>query len=182
MKNRTDARAQRTREALLEAFFALVLSRPYEQITVQRIVARAGIARSTFYEHFAGKPAILTASLAGPFGLLADTVAQADNTATLTALLEHFWSNRAQTRGLFCGAMRARAVGVLARLIETRLRRSPASRTLRLPRKLAAIQLAEVLFAPLTAWLLGEAPCSASQMARALRSAAVALTAALRAS
>ena len=181
MKNRTDARVQRTREALLEAFFGLVLTRPYQEITVQRIVARAGVGRSTFYEHFAGKPSILAASLAGPFGVLADSVAEPDNTVALTALLEHFWANRAQARGLFCGAMRARAVGMLIRLIDERLRRAAPRRTLRLPRKLAAMQLAEVLFAPLTAWLLGEATCCPAQLARALRRAAVALSAALRA-
>ena len=78
--------------------------------------------------------------------------------------------------------MRRRTVAVLARLIEQRLRaEAPARRTaLLLPTRLAAIQLAEALFAPIAAWLAGQSACSAQQLALALRKAALALTEALR--
>ena len=53
-------------QALLDAFFVLVLTRAYEEVTVQTIAARAGVGRSTFYAHFPGKNALLAASLARP--------------------------------------------------------------------------------------------------------------------
>ncbi len=180
-KKTDDARARRSRQALLDAFFVLVLTRAYEEITVQTIAARAGVGRSTFYAHFRGKHALLAASLARPFSVLADTVRQPDNTAALTAVLEHFWANRARARGTFTGTMRRHAVAVLTRLIEQRLRREGNGRVpaLRLPPRLVAIQLAEVLFAPLIAWLMGESACSTVKLAQALRRSARAVTAAM---
>ena len=177
-----DRRVQKTRQALLDAFFTLVLKAPYEDITVRDIVARAGVGRSTLYEHFSGKDAILAASLGGAFAVLADALQPRDNTPALTALLEHFWSNRALAPGIFAGPMRRRTVAVLVRLIEQRLRaEAPARRTaLLLPTRLAAIQLAEALFAPVAAWLAGQSACSAQRLALALRTAALALTEASR--
>ncbi|HYL71418.1 MAG TPA: helix-turn-helix domain-containing protein, partial [Candidatus Dormibacteraeota bacterium] len=151
-----DRRARRSRGALLDAFFTLVLKEPYERITVREIARRAGVGRSTLYEHFGGKDGILAESLSRPFAVLADTVERQDNTEALAAVLEHFWSNRGIAPGLFAGAMRRHTVAVLVRLIEERLRRAPASRrtALLLPPHLAATQLAEVLFAPVAAWTL----------------------------
>jgi AcrR family transcriptional regulator len=180
-KKTTDARARRSRAALLDAFFVLVLTRAYEEVTVQTIAARAGVGRSTFYAHFPDKNALLAASLARPFTTLADTVRAADNTPALTAVLEHFWTNRARARGVFTGTMRRHAVAVLTRLIEERLRKEGTGRppALPLPPRLVAIQLAEVLFAPLAAWLAGESSCSAPKLARALRRSTRAVTAAM---
>jgi AcrR family transcriptional regulator len=170
VSQRADARVRRTRQRLLGAFSELLLAHPYEEITVQRVAARAGIARSSLYEHFRGKHGLLAASLAGPLGVLADTVGAADNSDALAALLRHFWDNRARARGLFTGELRAHAVAVLARLIEERLRRERA--VLALPRPLAALQLAEALFAPVAAWLTAMCACSVPQLARGLRRAA----------
>lgn len=183
VKKSADKRVQRTRQALLDAFFHLVLTRPYDDITVQLIATRAGVGRSSFYEHFRGKGALLAASLAGPLGVLADAAGAPDNTPTLAAVLEHFWANRARARGIFTGSMRVHTVAVLARLIQERWRaQSPGQRAaLLLPPRLAALQLAEALFAPVSAWLTSETDCSVPRLARALRRSALALNAALRA-
>ncbi len=175
-----DARVRRTRQRLLAAFSELLLTRPYDEITVQLVAARAGVARSSLYEHFRGKRGLLALSLAGPLTVLADALGEADNTDALTALLRHFWDNRALARSLFTGAMRAHAVAVLVRLIEERLRGERTA--LRLPRRLAAIQLAEALFAPTAAWLACECRCGVPQLARGLRRTARSLRGALRSS
>lgn len=57
-----DRRVRRTRKMLHEAFLALVLEQGYEQTTVQDILDRADVGRSTFYVHFRDKEALLTAS------------------------------------------------------------------------------------------------------------------------
>jgi AcrR family transcriptional regulator len=172
-----DRRAVKTREALLKAFFDLVVlsTDSYETISAADIAARAGVGRSTLYEHFAGKDAILAASLARPSGTLADAVRAPDNTAALTALLEHFWGNRALARELFTGAMRRHTVAVLVRLVRERLSTERGARWL-VPPPLAAIQIAEALLAPVTAWLLGAKECPAARLAHALRQSARALT------
>lgn len=45
-------RTQRTRQALMDAFWALYLTKGIEKITVQEVADGAGVYRSTFYEYF----------------------------------------------------------------------------------------------------------------------------------
>jgi AcrR family transcriptional regulator len=52
---RPDRRVQRTRTLLQEALIALVLEKGYEAVTVQDIIDRANVGRSTFYAHFLDK-------------------------------------------------------------------------------------------------------------------------------
>ena len=54
-----DRRVRRTRRNLAEALIGLILERGYEAITVQDILDRADIGRSTFYAHFRDKDALL---------------------------------------------------------------------------------------------------------------------------
>jgi AcrR family transcriptional regulator len=54
-----DRRVRRTRRNLAEALTDLILERGYEVITVQDILDRADIGRSTFYAHFRDKEALL---------------------------------------------------------------------------------------------------------------------------
>lgn len=51
----TDARVRFTREVLGDALVALLHEWPFEQITVQDILDRAGVGRTTFYAHYADK-------------------------------------------------------------------------------------------------------------------------------
>ena len=55
MAKTPDRRVQRTRKLLQEALIALVLEKGYEAVTVQDIIDRANVGRSTFYAHFLDK-------------------------------------------------------------------------------------------------------------------------------
>ncbi len=55
----TDRRVQRTRRLLHKALMALILEKKYESITVQEILDRADVGRSTFYMHFQDKDKLL---------------------------------------------------------------------------------------------------------------------------
>jgi AcrR family transcriptional regulator len=61
MKNKTspDRRIQRTRQLLLNSFIELILEKGYEKITIQDIIDRANVGRSTFYSHFQDKEDLL---------------------------------------------------------------------------------------------------------------------------
>jgi AcrR family transcriptional regulator len=47
-----DRRVQKTRQALQAALITLILERGYETLTVQDVLDRANVGRSTFYAHF----------------------------------------------------------------------------------------------------------------------------------
>jgi AcrR family transcriptional regulator len=177
-----DKRVERTQRALFDAFFDIVLSRPYDEITVDEIIARAGVGRSTFYEHFKGKDELLAESIRRPFAILADAMRARDNTQDLLMLLDHFWGNRAIVPRMFRGTARGVLVRALVELIEERFKadRVGSPNPLVVPQRLAATQLAESLLAPVTAWLMGEVECSKPALAQALRHTAVATLAALR--
>ena len=50
-----DSRVIHTRDALGDALLALMQEKSFESITVQEILDRAGIGRSTFYSHYSDK-------------------------------------------------------------------------------------------------------------------------------
>lgn len=54
-----DRRVRRTRRILREALVSLVLDKGYDRLTVQDILDRADVGRSTFYAHFRDKEALL---------------------------------------------------------------------------------------------------------------------------
>lgn len=52
---KTDRRVRQTRERLQQALIQLIDERGYDAITVQEIVDRADVGRTTFYEHYRSK-------------------------------------------------------------------------------------------------------------------------------
>ncbi|HKE60525.1 MAG TPA: TetR/AcrR family transcriptional regulator [Pyrinomonadaceae bacterium] len=54
-----DRRVRRTRKTLHDALISLVLEGNYDAITIQQIVDRANVGRSTFYTHFQSKDELL---------------------------------------------------------------------------------------------------------------------------
>lgn len=59
MAKLSDRRVQRTRKLLHDALMDLMLEKGYEAVTVQDIVDRANVGRSTFYAHFTDKKDLL---------------------------------------------------------------------------------------------------------------------------
>jgi AcrR family transcriptional regulator len=58
-----DERARRTRDRLGSAFVALIHEKPIEDVTVQNVLDRASVGRSTFYLHFRDKNDLLLSQL-----------------------------------------------------------------------------------------------------------------------
>jgi len=58
----TDRRVRRTRQILQDALTGLILEKPYHAITIQDILDRADVGRSTFYTHYQNKDDLLMGS------------------------------------------------------------------------------------------------------------------------
>jgi AcrR family transcriptional regulator len=60
-----DARAVRTRSALVDAMVLLVKEKGFDQLRLNEILAEADVGRSTFYGHFTDKDDLLISSFVG---------------------------------------------------------------------------------------------------------------------
>jgi AcrR family transcriptional regulator len=58
-QSKIDRRSKRTRKSLSEALLSLMGEKRYDKITVQDIVDRANVGRSTFYAHFQDREDLL---------------------------------------------------------------------------------------------------------------------------
>ncbi len=54
-----DRRVQKTKKYLTQALIDLILEKGYEKVTIQDIIDRANIGRSTFYTHYESKEQLL---------------------------------------------------------------------------------------------------------------------------
>jgi AcrR family transcriptional regulator len=103
-----DRRVRRTRARLHEAFLSLAIEKGYEKTTIQDILDRADVGRSTFYDHYRDKAALLTASFDDMRDelerQLADVAATRGTDVALPAamLYEHVYRNQRVYRAL-CG-------------------------------------------------------------------------------
>ena len=143
---RPDRRVVRTRRALKEALTDLILESGYESVTVQDVIDRADVGRSTFYAHFIDKDDLLMA-------ILADLDMPAPDTSTWTpddpafgwtlGLFRHFGSGKRLFK-----AVASSQSGALARRETTQrlehLARAELSR-LQVARKLDAFKVETVV-------------------------------------
>ncbi|HEX3467380.1 MAG TPA: helix-turn-helix domain-containing protein [Candidatus Elarobacter sp.] len=177
-----DRRVERTRSALQRAFGQLLLARGYAAVTVREVIERAGVGRSTFYEHFESKEDVLRQSMRPLLGILAAVVDDGAPLAAVEQIVAHFHDNRRIVRALSAGPARAVITTFLAELIEERLDASRARMLApSIPMRLIAAQLAGSQLALLDAWLAAPQATPAAAVAQAIvsgtRSAAAALLA-----
>lgn len=60
--NESDERYSTAEDAIYEAFFLLLKEKEMEKITVSDVIKKAGIVRSTFYNHYENVPALVEAA------------------------------------------------------------------------------------------------------------------------
>ena len=127
----------------MAAFTELVFADGFENVSIGAVIANAGVARSTFYEHFTGKEDVLRACLTRMFATVADCVSADEQPGELNRVLDHLWSNRRLTDGIFSGHARMVQARNQADLVELRLR--ALGNKMAMPSRLAAIQSGQQL-------------------------------------
>jgi AcrR family transcriptional regulator len=167
----------RTRSRLIAAFNQLVFDKVRGPIRVGQIVEKAGVGRSTFYDHFANAEAVHMAALSRPMEHLAGPAAGTGTVEEMEWLLEHFLANRGRARDIFVGPSRDRIVRLLAEMIDERLEPSD---DFRIPRRVAAMQVAQAMLGPIRLWIVGEFAATPGALAASLFETAAAMRASLR--
>ncbi len=106
-----DRRQQKTRIAIFDSFSSLLSEESYSHITIQAIIDRANVGRSTFYSHFQTKDDLLNAMCSELFQHIIDAVMNHDLPAdhhnapgvpdpVFCHLLQHIRSNSYHIRDL----------------------------------------------------------------------------------
>jgi AcrR family transcriptional regulator len=167
-----DRRVARTVTALVRAFTSLMFERTYRTISVADIAQRADVGRSTFYEHFSGKDAILLKSMVWMFDTLADAVLPGNPRAELNMLIAHYWENRRLARVVFAPPIEAKLRRALAAAIEERLSAGSGADPDPAARRIVAVRIAAGQLGLIEAWAKGEVTASAEQIADAVAAAA----------
>src|SRR5690349_15948716 len=91
-----DRRVRRTRDKLGDAMIALLQERPFDAITVQDVLARAGVSRSAFYEHYRDKTDLLLSDAEEFFEAIATCLSRRGDTSTRVAPVREFFAHVAQ--------------------------------------------------------------------------------------
>ena len=88
---RTDRRVLRTRDTLGDALFELMHEKPFDDITVQEVLDRAGVGRSTFYAHYKDKDDLLLSDVEDFFKMFSTILTRRGaNTQRLAPVAEFF--------------------------------------------------------------------------------------------
>ena len=93
-----DRRTRKTRQLLRDTLLTLLKEKRYEEISVQDIIARADVARSTFYVHYVDKDDLLT----GSHGIFAENLGEqmlAHAGESGSAFSSRTWFYHIQTQG-----------------------------------------------------------------------------------
>lgn len=172
-------RTARTRGWIVEAFNRLVLSRRYDKFGVAEIAGRAGVGRSTFYEHFRDKDDLLRLAAAAILKPLAAAVGPQSDPAKIQAVIEHIAANRAATLAMLDGGPGGPGLErTLAALIQEQLP-APAQSPPHIPASLLARQIASAQLGLLRAWLRPiPPPCPPGLLAESLQRTSRAIAAA----
>lgn len=129
---RMDIRVRRTRDSLGDALVALMQEMPFESITVQQVLDRANVGRSTFYQHFKDKDDLFFSDADEFFEMMATHLSRTRDSSSRVALVREFFAHVAEAQGFVSSMSEAMfnevmelARGHFARGIEQRLRELP---------------------------------------------------------
>jgi len=173
---KTDARVRRTRDALGDALVTLMQEKPFDTITVQDVLDRANVSRSTFYTHYSDKDDLLMSDAEEFFEAMSTALSQAGDKSDRVFPVQEFFAHLADVQPFFKALVKSGrfqenmelARGHFARGIERRLAELPRGRSIP-PNELPAIAFthAGALLSSLTWWLdrgMRESPAEMDQL------------------
>jgi AcrR family transcriptional regulator len=137
-KKKTDARVRRTRDALGDALIALMQEKPFDTITVQDVLDRAHVSRSTFYTHYSDKDDLLMSDAEEFFEALSMALSQHGDKSDRVFPVREFFAHLSDVQPFFKALVKSGkyhenmelARGHFARGIERRLAELPRGKNI----------------------------------------------------
>jgi AcrR family transcriptional regulator len=171
-QDKQDRRSQRTRRLVISAMMELMAEKSYDAITVQDLLDRANIGRSTFYSHYFDKEDVLASVAEQMLEMLRKPLSQRGARQGILPSLElfqHALQNQQHFRAMLRGRAREvlwdAAQASLSRTIEQALAASFAKNlSPSVPLPVLSQYLAGAFLNLLKWWIETEMPYSAAQM------------------
>lgn len=131
-----DQRVRRTRDRLGDALIELVQEKPFDSITVQEVLDRAEVGRSTFYAHYRDKDDLFVSDIDEFLEMFASMLSRRGESSDRVAPVRELFAHVADARRLYEAFVASGkladfmdlAQGHFARSIEARLRELPRAR------------------------------------------------------
>jgi AcrR family transcriptional regulator len=180
---KTDRRVQRTRELLQKALIDLINEQGYDTITIQEIVDRANVGRTTFYIHYGSKDdlfmscheSIVSEFQSGslyPHPLSREELLSPEVPPRLASAYQHLGEARSRLSPIFLGKdgpiLLRRIREWSAQEIEANLRAVFTENESSIPFNLLANYLAAVQISMIQWWLEKRQPYTSEQLAQTI--------------
>jgi len=168
-----DRRVKRTRDALGDAIVALLQEKPFDSITVQQVLDRAKVSRSTFYTHYRDTNDLFFSDAEDFWEMMSSTLARSKERSNRVAPVREFFAHVADWMKFYRAMVSSEKVhdvlemgqGYFARSIAARLAVLPAGRSLAPSRRTAlGHAYSGAMFSLLSWWLNSQSQTTAAQM------------------
>jgi AcrR family transcriptional regulator len=159
---KADRRVRRTRNALGDALVELMQEKPFEAISVDDVLKRANVARSTFYAHYLHKDDLFLSDAEEFFESIATFIARSGEQSRRVAPVRELFAHVADAQDFYAALVASGKYqdlmqmgrGVFARAIEQRLAQLGAHADApQSTRAAIADGLAGALFSMLERWM-----------------------------
>ena len=174
VKKVVDRRIQRTQQLLQDALIGLILEKGFDAVTVQDVIDRANVGRSTFYAHFQDKEDLFLSGfehLRAQFEehLLGQSPTEASPWALSLVMFRHAQDYRRVYKALVGEkgghTMLANVQKFLMTHVDEYLKTQlPTRKKSKIPSEILTVYVVNSLTALLTWWLDNDSPYSAEQM------------------
>ncbi len=167
--NKPDRRLLKTRQAVFEAFARLLQKQKYSSITIQDIIDKANIGRTTFYSHFETKDDLMIAFIDMIFESLKLSESIAFDTASLSAIFSHINENSRLIKDIInteCSELLFRKFKNYWNEIVALGDYTPSAGQIKVPVEILANHMSTTLIELIKWWLNSNTSYSSEQMAQ----------------
>ena len=175
----TDRRITRTRDRLGDALIALIQEKPFDSITVQEVLDRAKVGRSTFYLHYKDKDDLFLSDVEEFLEAVSMALSHHKDQSDRVAPVQEFFAHVGQGKQLYDALVASGRIhdffelaqGHFARGIEQRLKELPRAKAIKPGQRAALAQAhAGAMLSLLRWWIDRGMKTSAEEMDKTFHS------------